>query len=134
MKLLSCLVLCCSILGISQAQDSILSSHILDITSGKPAQDVTIILEKNNGYDWSVLETAQTNQDGRVNFMTVHMNNPESVGIYRLNFKTKEYFNKNKSETFYPEINVMFEINDEKTHYHVPITLSPYGYSTYRGS
>lgn len=134
MKLLSSFILCCSALGLVHAQDSILSSHILDISRGAPAQNVSITLEKKVNNEWSALETVKTNQDGRVNFMTIHMNDPATIGIYRLNFQTQSYFKEHKVETFYPEVDVIFEIKDETSHYHVPITLSPYGYSTYRGS
>ena len=134
MKLLSTLVLSTAIFGMAHAQDSILSSHILDISRGAPAQNVSITLEKKVNDKWSALETVKTNRDGRVNFMTIHMNNPDTIGIYRLNFQTQSYFKEHKVETFYPEVDVIFEIKDETSHYHVPITLSPYGYSTYRGS
>ncbi len=134
MKLLSTLALCTAVFGIANAQESILSSHILDISQGLPAENVVIVLEKKNGDDWAELEKATTNKDGRVNFNTIKTNNTDSLGIYRLNFYTNDYFKNQKLNTFYPEVNVTFEINDETTHYHVPITLSPYGYSTYRGS
>lgn len=134
MKLLSTFVLCTAMFGIANAQESILSSHILDISQGLPAENVAIVLEKKNGDDWNELEKATTNQDGRVNFYTIKTNNVDSLGIYRLNFYTQDYFKKQKLKTFYPEVNVTFEISDETSHYHVPITLSPYGYSTYRGS
>lgn len=134
MKLLSTLVLCTAILGTANAQESILSSHILDISKGSPAPNVTIVLEKKNGDTWSQIEKGETNQDGRVNFNSIKTNSTDSLGIYKLNFYTQDYFKKQQLETFYPEVNVIFEINDEHVHYHVPITLSPYGYSTYRGS
>ena len=116
MKLLSTLMLCTAMFGIASAQESILSSHILDISQGLPAENVVIVLEKKSGETWNEL------------------NNADSLGVYRLNFYTQDYFKKQKLKTFYPEVNVTFEINDETSHYHVPITLSPYGYSTYRGS
>ena len=134
MKLLSTLMLCTAMFGIASAQESILSSHILDISQGLPAENVVIVLEKKSGETWNELEKATTNQDGRVNFHTIKTNNADSLGVYRLNFYAQDYFKKQKLKTFYPEVNVTFEINDETSHYHVPITLSPYGYSTYRGS
>ena len=110
-----------------------LSTHILDISKGVPAPGVTIRLEKMNEKSkvWTFIEEKKTDANGRIpDFLpSSAVNN----GIYKLIYLTQDYFKKNKTESFYPFIEVVFEISD-KSHYHVPITLSPYGYSTYRGS
>lgn len=110
-----------------------LSSHILDISKGAPASGVSIKLEK---YDeksklWSFVEEKITDSNGRISdFLASDKSN---VGIYKLTYLTSPYFKKNNLESFYPFIEVVFQIKDNN-HYHVPITLSAYGYSTYRGN
>lgn len=110
-----------------------LSSHILDISKGMPATGVTIKLEKlqKDKVSWSIVDQKTTDNAGRVgNFLPADKSN---TGIYRLTFLTQDYFKQSNTDSFYPFIEVVFEIKDEK-HYHVPITLSAFGYSTYRGN
>ena len=110
-----------------------LSSHILDVSKGSPAPGVKIKLEKYNEKSniWSFTDEKTTDKNGRVSdFLASEKSN---AGIYRLTYYTSEYFKKNNTESFYPFIEVVFEIKDA-SHYHVPITLSAYGYSTYRGN
>lgn len=110
-----------------------LSSHILDITKGAPASGVTIRLEKMNEKTkvWSFVEEKVTDKNGRISdFLRSGQSN---LGIYKLTYLIEPYFKKSKTESFYPFIEVVFQIKDAN-HYHVPITLSAYGYSTYRGN
>lgn len=110
-----------------------LSSHILDVSKGMPASGVTIKLEKYNEATktWTSVEEKVTDKNGRVpNFLS---NDKSNLGIYKLTYLTSEYFKKMKMESFYPWVEVVFELKDGE-HYHVPITLSAYGYSTYRGN
>ncbi len=110
-----------------------LSSHILDVSKGMPAAGVTIKLEKYIPATkmWSYADEKVTDQNGRVpNFLD---NSASNNGIYKLTYYTKDYFQKNGTESFYPWVEVVFEITNGE-HYHVPITLSAYGYSTYRGN
>ncbi|MDR6156794.1 5-hydroxyisourate hydrolase [Chryseobacterium sp. SLBN-27] len=110
-----------------------LSTHILDISKGVPAPGIKIKLEKYNEQSkiWSSVDEKTTDANGRIpDFLP---SEKENQGIFKLTYYTKDYFKKNNTESFYPFIEVVFEIKD-KNHYHVPITLSPYGYSTYRGS
>ncbi|MFC4209702.1 hydroxyisourate hydrolase [Pedobacter lithocola] len=110
-----------------------LSSHILDVSTGLPAQNVTVKLEKLNesNQTWASVDQKRTDQNGRIsNFLE---ETKSEKGIYRLTFLIADYFKSKKTESFYPFIEVVFQIKDEK-HYHVPITLSPFGYSTYRGN
>ncbi|WP_223583672.1 hydroxyisourate hydrolase [Sphingobacterium sp. GVS05A] len=110
-----------------------LSSHILDISKGNPAQDVRVDLEKLTPDNrWTAVASEKTDSNGRIsNFLL--SGKDTNKGIYKLKFHTQSYFLNQKIETFYPYIEVIFEIKDNR-HYHVPITVSPYGYSTYRGS
>ena len=110
-----------------------LSSHILDVSKGMPAPGVTIKLEKFNNAkkNWTSVEEKVTDKNGRVpDFLP---NGRSNVGIYKLTYYTSEYFKKMNTESFYPWVEVVFQITNAD-HYHVPITLSAYGYSTYRGN
>lgn len=110
-----------------------LSSHILDINKGLPAPYVPVILEKYDGKVWHFVDKQLTDDNGRIkNFLPLSADNPNR-GIYKLRFMVASYFQKDKVDTFYPFVEVVFQIQDDK-HYHVPITLSPYGYTTYRGN
>lgn len=117
----------------AQTNEFQLSSHILDISKGMPASGVTIQLNKYNEKDktWSKIDEKVTDKNGRIgDFLPSEISNN---GIYKLTFLTEDYFKRSHTESFYPFIEVVFEIKD-KNHYHVPITLSAYGYSTYRGN
>ena len=110
-----------------------LSSHILDVSKGMPAAGVTIKLEKFNDAKktWTSVEEKVTDKNGRVpDFLP---NDKSNLGIYKLTYYTSEYFKKMNTESFYPWVEVVFQITNAE-HYHVPITLSAYGYSTYRGN
>jgi 5-hydroxyisourate hydrolase len=105
-----------------------LSVHVLNLQDGLPSPDVDVVLEKQNGLQWSLLNSSVTNAQGRVPALY-----PEA-GIYRVTFKTEKWFSTRKSVTFFPEIPVVFSVDGSVAHYHIPLLLSPYGYSTYRGN
>lgn len=118
---------------LAYSQSFQLSSHILDISKGMPAPGVQIRLEKmdTNKKTWSMIEEKVTDANGRISdFLSSERSNN---GIYKLTYLTADYFKSQNIESFYPFIEVVFQINDSK-HYHVPITLSAFGYSTYRGN
>ena len=110
-----------------------ISTHVLDISRGRPAEGVPVTLEKKDlagGY--SPVNAGRTDADGRVKGLV-----PEgtlTVGTYRITFDTGAYFTALDVEAFYPEASVVFVIRDAAAHYHVPLLLSAFGYSTYRGS
>ncbi|WP_242918003.1 hydroxyisourate hydrolase [Pontibacter liquoris] len=110
-----------------------LSSHILDIATGMPAKGVPVELEKldKKTQVWKQVDKKVTDENGRIKDFLPTKN--ENEGVYRLRFLVADYFKSKKTESFYPFIEVVFQINDND-HYHVPITLSPYGYATYRGN
>lgn len=111
-----------------------LSSHILDITQGQPASGVTIQLSKmNNKKQWKLIDEKKTDKNGRITDFIKQGPNSSNIGIYKLTFLTQPYFESLGQKSFYPFIEVVFELKDD-SHYHVPITLSPFGYSTYRGN
>jgi 5-hydroxyisourate hydrolase len=108
-----------------------LTTHILDTTSGTPAADVEVSLFKRAGEDWGQVCSAKTNSDGRIPDLLekdVKLN-----GLYKLRFETGKYFRRLSAKTFYPYIEITFEVLTDE-HYHVPLLLNPFGYSTYRGS
>jgi 5-hydroxyisourate hydrolase len=104
-----------------------LSTHVLDAVSGAPAVGVAVTLTDASGRE---LAAAQTDGDGRV----PTLGNTLKAGLYRLHFDTGSYFSTRDISAFYPEVVIAFEVTDEDTHYHVPLLLSPFAYSTYRGS
>jgi 5-hydroxyisourate hydrolase len=134
-KLAGLLIMCFFVAGLGYSQEAKyqLSSHILDITSGKPAPDVVITLyKKDQDNKWIQVDERRTDRNGRVGDF-LQQKNISNSGQYKLVFQTSPYFKSLGQKTFYPYIEVVFEITDDQ-HYHVPITVSPFGYSTYRGS
>lgn len=111
-----------------------LSSHILDITQGKPATNVKIRLSKQekNG-KWTTIDEKITDENGRIKNFLKDEKDVNHQGIYKLTYYTAPYFKGLEQESFYPFIEVVFELKDNN-HYHVPLTLSAFGYSTYRGN
>lgn len=110
-----------------------LSIHILDITTGKSATNVKIVLSKKDKNEkWTVIEEKNTDDNGRVKDF-LKQDGKNNSGIYKLTFQTSPYFKNLGQKSFYPFVEEVFELTDIE-HYHVPITLSPFGYSTYRGS
>ncbi|TPE42136.1 hydroxyisourate hydrolase [Pontibacter mangrovi] len=133
-KLILCLVFALAAsVAFAQTNTYQLSSHILDVSTGTPAPGVPVRLEKldEKTQSWNQIDEKITDKDGRIKeFLPSKKDNK---GIYRLRFIIADYFKSQKTESFYPFIEVVFQIKDNN-HYHVPITLSPYGYATYRGN
>jgi 5-hydroxyisourate hydrolase len=119
--------------GTAMAADNPLSVHVLNIENGLPSPDVNVTLEQKQNDGWEELNAAVTGDNGRINALY-----PDDMalenGTYRVTFDTGEWFNNHDTETFFPEVPVIFEINGSLEHYHIPLLLSPYGYSTYRGN
>ncbi len=105
-----------------------LSTHVLDTSRGLPAAGVPVTLETGDGRE---LGSATTDADGRVGSI-----GPDLLdrGVYRLRFDTAAYFAATGAAGFYPDVTISFTIADAQQHYHVPLLLNPFGYSTYRGS
>jgi 5-hydroxyisourate hydrolase len=109
-----------------------LTTHILDTTKGRPAVGVRIALYEPSGDDWRELASGSTNADGRIpDLLPADMLLP--TGPYKLKFFTQEYFERDGLTHFYPFVEICFVVSDD-SHYHVPLLLNPFGYSTYRGS
>jgi 5-hydroxyisourate hydrolase len=114
-----------------------ITTHILNTASGKPAQGVTIILYKGENDDpvatgWKEIARGKTNEDGRISNL-LDKERVAGIGMYKMRFETKDYFDQQGIATFYPYIEIVFNIPSGE-HYHIPLLLSPFGYSTYRGS
>ena len=111
---------------------SAITTHVLDLSRGRPARGIAVILERVGTPQSTLLARATTDADGRVKAFT-----PTPAlqpGTYRLTFEVGAYFAAASVEAFYPRVVVEFDVRDVSQHYHVPLLLSPFGYSTYRGS
>jgi 5-hydroxyisourate hydrolase len=108
-----------------------ITTHILDLTGGAPAAGVSVTLEQHEAGAWAMLGRAVTDQDGRIRDAFPA---PPTSGRYRLTFATGAWFASRGVASFHPEVSVTFEVRDASQHHHVPLLLSPFGYSTYRGS
>ncbi|NML67747.1 hydroxyisourate hydrolase [Hymenobacter sp. RP-2-7] len=110
-----------------------LTTHILDTTLGRPAAGVAVALLAPAGpADWRELAHGTTNADGRLTNL-LPLGQRLAPGVYKLRFATGAYFERTSTPHFYPVVEICFTVADE-AHYHVPLLLNPFGYSTYRGS
>jgi 5-hydroxyisourate hydrolase len=109
-----------------------ITTHVLDISRGRPAAGISVTLESEYGDGWQALGQGRTDADGRL----MNLMDAEAVlgiGTYRLTFEIGSYFASQSVETFYPQVAIVFRARGDE-HYHVPLLVSPFGYSTYRGS
>ena len=122
-----------AISSLALAAGNPLSVHVLNLENGLPSPGVNVTLEKHVGQNWQPLAQGVTNEQGRIGELFPEKQAMEA-GQYRVVFKTGEYFKKAGRDSFFPEIPVIFEVKNADQHYHIPLLLSPYGFSTYRGS
>ncbi len=111
-----------------------ITTHVLDTARGRPAAGVPITLEVR-GTEGTFMRVGAgiTDADGRLRTL-LPAGKPLVAGVYRITFDTGAYAKQTGGETFYPSVSVVFEVKDAAQHFHVPLLLNPYGYSTYRGS
>lgn len=109
-----------------------LTTHVLDTSLGKPGQNITICMKQFVNGVWQTLAQGVTNADGRVGDL-LPPNRNLMPGNYKMVFETGDYFAANNTKGFYPEVEIAFTVFDDG-HYHVPLLINPFGYSTYRGS
>jgi len=108
-----------------------ITSHVLDTTLGRPATGIKVRLERMDAGKPETIASAVTDAEGRVrDWVTL----PVAKGHYRLVFETAEWFRASGRETLYPEIVIHVRVSDSEPHYHIPVLLAPFGYTTYRGS
>lgn len=108
-----------------------ISTHVLDTSRGQPAPNVALVLERQESGRWRLIARATTNADGRTRELA---HEDEGAGLYRLTFEVAAYFSALGQESFYPLVSVTFEIRNPRERHHIPLLISPFGYSTYRGS
>jgi 5-hydroxyisourate hydrolase len=117
----------------SQTTTSAITTHVLDVSLGKPASGVPVALEiEEIGTGWRQMGRGETDKDGRVRDLIGGGALVE--GTYRLTFDTHTYFADRKIEALFPQVSVVFSVHQTTQSYHIPLLLSPFGYSTYRGS
>lgn len=123
----------CGASAVTFAAASPLSVHVLNLQDGLPSTGVKVLLEKQSGKDWTPLSTGTTNEQGRIPALYPEGQTLEK-GNYRVTFKTGEWFTEHKTASFFPEVPVIFAVDGTVPHYHIPLLVSPYGFSTYRGN
>jgi 5-hydroxyisourate hydrolase len=115
-----------------------ITTHILDLNSGTAAAKIPVRLEILSGPNpvqgqWKTLGQASTGEDGRIESLLPAGSKAEA-GTYRMTFETEDFFKAKGITPFYPSVVVTFRLDDSSRHHHIPLLLSPYGYSTYRGT
>ena len=108
-----------------------ITTHVLDTSRGSPAAGMSVLLERAEDSGWQPVGRCTTDADGRARDL---LSSPPDDGRYRLTFDTGAYFRAIGERGFYPEVSVTFVVTPGEDHYHVPLLLSPFGYTTYRGS
>jgi hydroxyisourate hydrolase len=109
-----------------------ITTHVLDTARGRPAVGFQVGLQVKSGEAWKTLGSALTDANGRCSGLLGEK--PLEKGTYRLLFNAGDYYRELHLDTFYSEISIVFEVSQPDTHYHVPLLINPFGYSTYRGS
>ena len=109
-----------------------ISAHVLDTALGRPAADLSVRLDVLDAGAFRSLGAARTDADGRVAELLADL--PLEARVYRVTFETEAYLLATQQEVFYPRVEVVFRVREGEGHYHIPLLLSPFGYSTYRGS
>lgn len=112
---------------------SAITTHVLDVARGRPARDVRVVLSHEGEEGWRQIAYGVTDRDGRAGELLADDHELAS-GTYRLRFETGAYMERCGARTFYPYAEIVFTVGDPEEHFHVPLLLSPFGYSTYRGS
>lgn len=110
-----------------------LSVHVLDLQSGQPTAGIRVTLEQRAGSQWRELANGVTNEQGRIPALYPD-DKAMAVGEYRIVFRTGEHYARKGQATFFPRIPLEFTVDAPTQHYHIPLLLSPFGYSTYRGN
>lgn len=111
-----------------------ITTHVLDTSKGSPARGVPVTLEMQTaGGGWESIGHGETDDDGRLKSL-LPAGHTLAAATYQLTFDTRTYFAAQGVESFYPRVSIVFAVRDAAQHYHVPLLLNPFGYSTYRGS
>ena len=109
-----------------------ITTHVLDVARGRPADEITVILELRQASEWTPVGRGTTDEKGRVNTLT---EGPVAPGTYRLTFDIGAYHrHQGLTVPVFPDVKITFNVRDPDEHYHLPLLMSPFGYSTYRGA
>lgn len=130
--------LLCLMLGVMATQGCVadenpLSVHVLNTSTGLPSANVSVTLDKKVDGQWLPLASGFTDAQGRVKALYPEQQSMP-IGVYRVTFNTGEWYEKRGEQTFFPEASIVFTVDGKLAHYHIPLLISPYGYSTYRGN
>ena len=112
---------------------SAITTHVLDTSSGRAAAGIDVRLDIEDGGSWRPIGRGTTDGDGRLRTL-MPAGSPLQPGVHRLVFETASYFQNVHQRAFYPRVSVEFVVSPRESHYHVPLLLSPFGYTTYRGT
>jgi 5-hydroxyisourate hydrolase len=117
---------------------SAITTHVLDTSLGRPAPGIRVVLERGGrSSEWQIVGHGETDEDGRQRTLMAG-GGPVAPGLYRLVFDTRRYFEGRGLRAFYPSVIITFEVPEtagqDPGHFHIPLLLSPFGYTTYRGS
>lgn len=123
----------CLSTAFAYAASNPLSVHVLNTQDGLPSPGVAVVLEQMKNGVWSELHSASTDSQGRVRDL-FPSDIPLEHGTYKVTFRTGPWFAARNIDTFFPEIPIIFQVDGTLDHYHIPLLLSPFGYSTYRGN
>jgi 5-hydroxyisourate hydrolase len=126
--LIGCRQIGAALVGTTMAS---ITTHILNTAIGRPAAGVAITLSRLDGDAVVLISSGVTDEDGRLKTLS---GAGVAAGTYRLSFAVAAYFGARNERAFYPQADITFVIDDDKQHYHVPLLLQPFGFSTYRGS
>jgi 5-hydroxyisourate hydrolase len=110
-----------------------ITTHVLDTAQGRPAAGVHVELEAYDGSAWRRIARGVTDKEGRIRSL-MPADTALLSGVYRLTFDTAAYYRAQNTAAFYPRVLIEFSVAEGESHYHVPLLLSPFGYSTYRGT
>lgn len=131
--ILACIIGSTSAIAADIVEKNPISVHVLNLQTGLPNDGVKVVLEKQEGDQWMKLSDGITNQDGRIS--ALYPTGEKIVpGNYKITFETGDYYKNHNQNTFFTNVPVVIQISKVDGHYHIPLLLSPYGYSTYRGN
>jgi len=111
-----------------------ITTHILNTSRGKPAANIDVQLLVQREAAWKMLGKERTDTDGRAGFVPAEDNGELQAGNYKITFFTEQYFKEQEIDTFYPWVEIAFKLPEKAGHYHIPLLISPFGFTTYRGS
>lgn len=109
-----------------------ITTHVLDTALGRPAAGIAIVLEVHRGAEWVRLASGRSDERGRLTLLEQEA--PTGPAVYRITFDTGDYHRRLEMRPFFPEVQVVFSARDPDEHLHIPLLVSPFGYSTYRGA